>query len=65
MVFAEILSAKRGLGLRLITAKNNFNIGVMFAYTIVLAVIALASTASSASSNGERCAGRPPAAAVR
>jgi ABC-type nitrate/sulfonate/bicarbonate transport system permease component len=42
VVFAEILSAKRGLGLRLITAKNNFNIGVMFAYTIVLALIALA-----------------------
>jgi NitT/TauT family transport system permease protein len=41
VVFAEILSAKRGLGLRLITAKNNFDIGVMFAYTIVLAVIAL------------------------
>ena len=43
VVFAEILSAKRGLGLRLITAKNNFDIGVMFAYTIVLAVIALVS----------------------
>jgi NitT/TauT family transport system permease protein len=42
VVFAEILSAKRGLGLRLITAKNNFAIGVMFAYTIVLALIALA-----------------------
>ena len=42
VVFAEILSAKRGLGLRLITAKNNFDIGVMFAYTIVLALIALA-----------------------
>jgi NitT/TauT family transport system permease protein len=41
VVFAEILSARRGLGLRLITAKNNFNIGVMFSYTIVLAVIAL------------------------
>lgn len=41
VVFAEILSAKRGLGLRLITAKNNFDIGVMFAYTIVLALIAL------------------------
>jgi NitT/TauT family transport system permease protein len=42
VVFAEILSAKRGLGLRLITSKNNFDIGVMFAYTIVLALIALA-----------------------
>jgi NitT/TauT family transport system permease protein len=42
VVFAEILSARRGLGLRLITAKNNFDIGVMFAYTIVLALIALA-----------------------
>jgi NitT/TauT family transport system permease protein len=41
VVFAEILSARRGLGLRLITAKNNFDIGVMFSYTIVLAVIAL------------------------
>lgn len=41
VVFAEILSARRGLGLRLITAKNNFDIGVMFAYTIVLALIAL------------------------
>lgn len=41
VVFAEILSAKRGLGLRLITAKNNFNIGQMFAYTIVLAILAL------------------------
>jgi NitT/TauT family transport system permease protein len=42
VVFAEILSAKRGLGLRLITAKNNFNIGEMFAYTVVLAFLALA-----------------------
>lgn len=41
VVFAEILGAKRGLGLRLITAKNNFNIGEMFAYTIILALIAL------------------------
>ena len=40
-MFAEILSAKRGLGLGLITAKNNFDIGVMFSYTIVLALIAL------------------------
>ncbi|MEZ5218884.1 MAG: ABC transporter permease subunit [Ilumatobacteraceae bacterium] len=50
VVFAEILSAKRRLGLRLITAKNNFDIGVMFAYTIVLA-LHLAPTASSGSSN--------------
>lgn len=42
VVFAEILSAKRGLGLRLITAKNNFNIGEMFAYTVTLALLALA-----------------------
>lgn len=41
VVFAEILGAKRGLGLRLITAKNNFDIGTMFAYTIILALIAL------------------------
>lgn len=41
VVFAEILAARRGLGLRLITAKNNFDIGVMFAYTVILALIAL------------------------
>lgn len=41
VVFAEILGAKRGLGLRLITAKNNFAIDDMFAYTIVLALLAL------------------------
>jgi len=41
VVFAEILGARRGLGLRLITAKNNFNIGEMFAYTIILGIMAL------------------------
>lgn len=41
VVFAEILGAKRGLGLRLITAKNNFNIGEMFAYTVILGIMAL------------------------
>ncbi|HUV19691.1 MAG TPA: ABC transporter permease [Ilumatobacteraceae bacterium] len=41
VVFAEILGARRGLGLRLITAKNNFNIGEMFAYTLILGLMAL------------------------
>ena len=41
VVFTEFIASKRGLGQRLITATNQFNIGVAFAVMVVLAVMAL------------------------
>jgi NitT/TauT family transport system permease protein len=42
VVFAEFLAAKAGLGQRLITSTNDFQMATAFALMIVLAVLALA-----------------------
>ena len=64
VIFAKFLSAGRGLSLRLIAAGKNFNIGAMFACTIILALLALLAPALSSlfgvlecQALGRECAG--------